>query len=354
MVKHMRLPMDELERRFRKPMKERILPEYWIEGRYDYQGCADALNNLFGFDDEQEITANGIRNFFNGDYTQRKALWIMLGLLQLHNIPYDQVFPAVAKKGLLEDEGYFQTYYGMMYPRNSALSKVEDLRFFTLAINPGNDFEPPSAILSYENKGDENRQPISRKFCGTPVLSPKNDIVSIQFHDEKPNVGTFFHFYFAYHMVNAISLRFKRGFVVTTLSDAQRSEIPVVLNFVMRDQPIDLETVQLYPGLETLLQYANSSVYVLTEEFHAVLSRYPAVSYLFNPDERLTEVTREDLCVIDEPGILEDIKKKEPNREQRQKAYRCLLELKKASRSPTHITWDALYDDLIKTIMGIQ
>lgn len=350
----MRLPMDELEKRFRKTMKERILPEYWDEGRYDYQRCANELNNLFGFDDGQEITANSVRNFFNGDYTQRKALWIMLGLLLRHNIPYDDVFPYVKRKGLLEDQGFFQVFYGAMYPRNSKLREVEDLRFFTLDIKPGENFKPPFAVLSYKNKGDENRRPISRRFTGTPVISPNHDVVSILFQDDNSRVGTFFHFYFPYHMVNATNLTFSRGFVVTTLSDREKSEIPVVLNFIMRNQPMDLSTLQIYPGLETLLQYANSSVYVPAEEFDAIVSKYPEVFYLFDPNGHLTKVTKEDLYAIDEPRVLRNIMENEPKGERRREAYLCLLELKKASRSPTRVTWVALYDDLIKRIMGAQ
>ena len=354
----MKLPMDKLTGRFQDCINKCILPRYENGRGYDYQRCADDLNELFASDATQEniISEDSVRKFFNNDtnFTQKNALWIMLGLLQIHNIPYDRVFPAVAGDNFLDDEGYFQTYHGVMYPRNSTLSEVEDLRFFTLDINPGEDFGPPSATLSYENKGDKNRKSIRRQFRGTPVVSPKNDIVSILFHDDNPRAGIFFHFYFAYHMVNATNLKFKRGFVITTLSDIQRSEIPVVLNFIMCNWPIDLTTVQNHPGLETLLQYANLSVYVPAEEFHAVLLRYPTVSYLFKPDNPLTAVTKEDLCVIDEPSILETIKSRVSSREHRLEAYRCLMELKKASRAPTRTTWEVLYDDLFGTITGIQ
>lgn len=354
----MELKMSELKTQFGKYINE-IIQTY--EKKYNkrmscvYQGCADDLNKLFGLDDNDngKISPDSVERFFNGNYTQRNALWIMLGLLKIHKIPYERIFPAVATEDDLNDAGYFQTYHGIMYPRNSELSGVENLRFFTMTISPGKNYGPPSAMLSYENRGDENHQPIRRQFHGTPVLSPNNDIVSILFHDNSPKIRTFFHFYFPYHLVNATYLKFNRGFVVTTLSDKQRSEIPVVLNFIIRNRPIDLVMAQ-WPGLETLLQYASSSVYVPAEEFHAILSEYSEVSYLFNPDERLTKVTREDLCVIDEPRILRAIMENEPKGEQRKKAYRCLLEMKKASHSPTRITWEALYDDLFKTITGIQ
>lgn len=351
--------MRKLKTRIGKYINEIIRAyekKYNKKMRYAYQACADDLNKLFELDDDDndKISPDSVERFFNGNYTQRNALWIMLGLLRIHKIPYERVFPAVATEYDLNDAGYFQTYHGIMYPRNSELSGIENLRFFTMTISPGKNYEPPSAILSYENKGDENHPPISRQFCGTPVLSPQSDIVSILFHDDNPRIGTFFHFYFPYHLVNATYLKFNRGFVVTTLSDKQMSEIPVALNFIMRNQPIDSLTLQTYPNLETLLQYANSSVYVQAEEFHAILSEYSEVSYLFNPDERLTKVTREDLCVIDEPRILRAIMENEPKGEQRRKAYHCLLELKKASHSPTRITWEALYDDLFKTIMGTQ
>ena len=353
------LPMNELTECFRKYICKYILPEYEnSSGRgYNYRGCAEALNDLFGCDDMQGnvISEDSVRHFFDdANYTQKNALWIMLGLLHIHNIPYDHIFPAAAGENFLDDEGYFQTYHGMMYPRNSTLSKVEDLRFFTLSMSPGKGFSPPSATLSYENKGDKNLPAKSRKFYGTPVLSPKNDIISILFHDDDPRVGTFFHFYFAYHMVNATSLKFRRGFVVTTLSNRQKSEIPIVLNFIMCNWPINLATVQNHPGLETLLQHADLSVYIPAEEFHAVLLQHPQVSYLFESDAPLTAVKRENLCIIDEPAILETIKRQLSSRELRQEAYHCLLELKQASCSPTHATWETLYDDLFRTITGVQ
>ena len=349
----MKLPIDKLTQHFQKRISGDILPEYEKSG-CDYQGCADQLNELFGFDGNDKITPDSVQSFFNGDYTQRKALWIMLGLLQLHKISYDEFFLADAGMHILDDEGYFQTYHGIMYPRNSKLTGVENLRFFTLTIRPGENFGPPSATLSYENKGDKDRKPIVREFHGTPVLSPKNEVVCILFQDDNPRAKTFFHFYFAYHMVNAANLRFKRGFVVTTLSDIQKTEIPVVLNFFMGQWPIDSATLQKHPGLETLLQYDNLSMYVPTEEFHAILSERSAVSYLFNPDNPLTAVTREDMCVIDEPSLLETIQNRLPSGELRREAYQCLLELKKASRSPTRATWEVLYDDLFRTVTGIQ
>lgn len=348
--------MNDLEKHFSGYIEDHIKPEYANpKGKgFNYQRCTEALNEFFSFDDV--ITEYSVRNFFHGDFSGKDALWIMLGLLQLHKVPYGDIFPPINVGNFLNDDGYFQTYHGMMYPRNSGLNEVEGLRFFELTISRGQDeFSPPSAKLCYKNKGDENRSPETREFSGTPVLSPRNDIVSILFQDNNPRIGTFFHFYFSYHMVNATDLRFKRGFVVTTLSNEGVHGVPAVLNFIMRSRsPIDSKTVKNHRGLETLLQHSGPSMCVPAEEFHAVLSEYHDVSYLFEPGDRLTAVEQKDLCVIDEPRILADIRDRVSSREDRVKAYHCLLKLKKASLSATHVTWEPLYDDLFMTITGAR
>lgn len=349
---------DALQSRFRDYIRDNIKQQYANpNGRgYNYQQCADDLNAYF---DMGIFEARHIQNFFRDDYDYcgNYALWVMLGLLQIHKVPYTDIFPAVNTGDFLDDDGYFQTYHGIMYPRNSGLNTVESLRYFELTIARGEQLDPPSATLRYKNKVDENREPESRIFHGTPVLS-KGDIVSILFHDDDLNVGTFFHFYFSYNRVNAANLKFKRGFVVTSLSNEGVRGIPVVLNFIMRNWlPIDSDTLQSYPGLETLLQHSSSSMCVPAEKFYAILANHDDVSDIFEPDnrhDRIAAVERKDLCVINESEILANIKNHVSSREGRMNAYRCFLELKKASLSPTHATWEAQYDDLFKTITGLQ
>lgn len=350
------MQMNDLERQFSSFIQDHVKKEYKNQrgDGFNYQDCTEALNNVYSL--KNGITEYSVQKFIDGEFSGKDALWILLGLLQLHPVSYDEIFPPVNVGNFLNDDGYFQTYHGMMYPRNSGLNKVEDLRFFKLTISRGQDeLSLPSATLCYENAGDENRTPASRAFSGTPVLSPKSDIVSILFQDHDTLTGTFFHFYFSYNKVDATDLKFKRGFVVTALSDEGVRGVPVVLNFIMRSRmPIDSKTVTNYRGLETLLQHSGRSMCVPTEEFHAVLSEYQDVSYLFEPGDRLTEVEQRDLCVINEPKILEAIQGKATSREDRMKAYHCLLKLKKASLSATHATWENLYEDLFMTIMGAR
>ena len=90
---HMELPIDKLTRHFQNKINDYILPKCWNGRSYDYQGWADKLNELFGFDGNDRITSGDVQTFFNGNYTRKNALFVMLGLLRIHKVPYECIFP---------------------------------------------------------------------------------------------------------------------------------------------------------------------------------------------------------------------------------------------------------------------